>query len=368
MNDSAEFAPQLYPPFPKDTNPVIHLSTVSLSELLAGSDAEQARLFEICRTQGFFYLDFSGTKSESLVKEAEAIGRLSETVFKLPLEEKQDKEPKKPFSLLGYKLVGKTKTDDQGIPDTAEFMNVGKDDILDTPHHIPTTPPAIVFESANRAMLASFVVGCHGVGLDIMSVLATKMDLPKDVFSHSNRLKAPCDSHCRMIRGPSRRSTDLPEIQTPGHTDFGTITILFNWLGGLQVWSEPSRGNFHKQFEGDQPEGAAGQWLWVKPKPGHAIVNLGDAAVRFTGGILCSARHRVVPAPGEQGLWPRYSVVYFIRPNDEVVMKRLQGGMVPPLPEGEEEEELTAAQHQQKKFRAMQEGARAVNTAKTDRN
>lgn len=105
MDDSTEFVPQLYPPFPEDTNPLIHLSTISLSKLLAGSDAEQARLFEICRTQGFFYLDFSGTKSEFLVKEAEAIGRLSETVFKLPLGEKQDKEPKKPFSLLGFVTV-----------------------------------------------------------------------------------------------------------------------------------------------------------------------------------------------------------------------------------------------------------------------
>lgn len=59
----------------------------------------------------------------------------------------------------------------------------------------------------------------------------------------------------------------------------------------------------------------------MKPLPGHAIINLGDAVVKFTNGNLKSAKHRVVPAPGEQGLLDRYSVVYFVRPCDNVRME-----------------------------------------------
>ena len=104
-----------------------------------------------------------------------------------------------------------------------------------------------------------------------------------------------------------------------------------NWLGGLQVWSTSSRklGSLEPDSEGS--------WLWVKPKPGCAIVNLGDAAVKFTNGVLCSGRHRVVPAPAEQGKWARYSIVYFVRPLDHARLKTLKGEGVPPADDQDEE-------------------------------
>lgn len=104
-----------------------------------------------------------------------------------------------------------------------------------------------------------------------------------------------------------------------------------NWLGGLQVWSSSSRQP--GKLEPDVP----GEWLWVKPKRNCAIVNLGDAAVKFTNGVLCSGRHRVVPAPADQGLSVRYSVVYFVRPNDQARLKTLHGDGIPPASDQNEE-------------------------------
>jgi len=43
--------------------------------------------------------------------------------------------------------------------------------------------------------------------------------------------------------------------------------------------------------------------------------------VKFTNGVLKSAKHRVVPSPGEQQGLDRYSVVYFVRPCNESLMK-----------------------------------------------
>lgn len=43
--------------------------------------------------------------------------------------------------------------------------------------------------------------------------------------------------------------------------------------------------------------------------------------VKFTNGALKSAKHRVVPVPGEQGRQDRYSVVYFVRPHNDALMK-----------------------------------------------
>ena len=43
--------------------------------------------------------------------------------------------------------------------------------------------------------------------------------------------------------------------------------------------------------------------------------------VKFTNGALKSAKHRVVPSPGEQQPLDRYSVVYFVRPCNDSLMK-----------------------------------------------
>ena len=109
-----------------------------------------------------------------------------------------------------------------------------------------------------------------------------------------------------------------------------------NWLGGLQVWSDSARSA--GPLEPDTP----GHWLWVKPKSGCAIVNLGDAAVKFTNGVLCSGRHRVIPSPGEQGKWPRYSIVYFVRPEDDCQLKVLKGHGIPELDGGKEDAGMNA--------------------------
>ena len=107
------------------------------------------------------------------------------------------------------------------------------------------------------------------------------------------------------------------------HTDFGTLTILFNRLGGLQVLP---------------PE--EDEWLYVQPIPGHAIVNLGDALTKFSHRLLRSNIHRVVAPPGKQAELTRYSLVYFSRPQDDVLLKTLESSVIPPLMDGEVEEEV----------------------------
>lgn len=230
---------------------------------------------------------------------------------------------------------------------------------MDIPGRVPTDLPAMLLKEPNRSLLSRFQGLAHATGTDILSALATSLGLSPDVFGEMHRLDRPTDSHARVLRGPARKSADNLEIQTPGHTDFGSITLLFNWLGGLQIWSQPNHGeNFDNSLGSDLgPESNRhGQWLWVKPKPRHAIINLGDCTVKHTGGILCAGRHRVLPAPGEQRRYPRYSVVYFVRPADDHIVQRLSGGEIPLLKDGEEEEKLTANQWATKQFKGLVEG------------
>jgi len=67
------------------------------------------------------------------------------------------------------------------------------------------------------------------------------------------------------------------------------------------------------------------RWTYVRPLPNHAIINLGDALVKFSAAILRSNIHRVVSPPGLQAETTRYSLVYFSRPEDDVLLRPLWG-------------------------------------------
>jgi len=166
------------------------------------------------------------------------------------------------------------------------------------------TYPEILLDE--KPLFKEFTKDAHECGMLVLRTLATQFNLPKETFVDLNTFTKPSGDHCRLTHKIPHGS-DAKAVGLPSHTDFGSITILFNWLGGLQI---ESRHPDH-----------LGRWEFVKPMPGHAVINLGDAMVKFTNGALKSAKHRVVPSPGEQAELDRYSVVYFVRPCNESLMK-----------------------------------------------
>lgn len=97
------------------------------------------------------------------------------------------------------------------------------------------------------------------------------------------------------------------QLSLLSHTDFGTVTLLFNILGGLQIQRPDARDS-------------EDHWEFVKPEPGCAVVNLGDALVTFSNGIVRSNLHRVTYAPGEQAFHDRYSFAFLSRPTDDALL------------------------------------------------
>ena len=163
----------------------------------------------------------------------------------------------------------------------------------------------------NVDLILRYVNENNTVLMTLFDSLTTAMNLPDtSSFASRHRLGIRSGCHVRFIRTPTptteNRGTALGE-----HTDFGSLTILFNRIGGLQVL-----------LPGTQ------DWVYVKPVPGCAIINLGDAMVKFSAGLLRSNLHRVVSPPGRQSELVRYSLVYFCRPEHDVVLKRLKGGDV----------------------------------------
>jgi isopenicillin N synthase-like dioxygenase len=93
------------------------------------------------------------------------------------------------------------------------------------------------------------------------------------------------------------------------HTDAGTITLLLTQQWGLQILDPQTR-----------------EWQYVEPKPGFAIVNVGDSLRFLSAKRLSSAVHRVLPQ--EDTLREdRFSICYFLRPNDDVLFPDQDGKM-----------------------------------------
>ena len=167
----------------------------------------------------------------------------------------------------------------------------------------------------------------------VIDLLSARLPLREQVVKEGglgalHRLDAASGDQIRFVRAPPQ------EVSTKGvalgeHTDFGSVTVLFNRLGGLQVrlpsGLEPVAPEKEGMSEAEKNLCEAG-WCYVRPLPGHAIVNLGDALVKFSSGAVRSNVHRVVAPPGRQGEEERWSLVYFCRPEDEVLLKSLVEG------------------------------------------
>lgn len=222
---ASEFTPDAYPEFPAGL-PTVELETISLRKLLDGNAAEQDRLFAVCRGRGFFYLELAGTDpGAALTQGAEDLARLGAEVFALPLEEKMKycgSQARSSRAIFGYKYAGATLADKaSGVRDTAEFFNVSKDDMLAAaPAAMEREWPAPILE--RRDLFRRYVTAAHGVGMLLLGLLVERLGIePREIWNR-HRLAEKAGDHVRITRGPPRDTDEMPEIQTPSHTDFGT--------------------------------------------------------------------------------------------------------------------------------------------------
>jgi isopenicillin N synthase-like dioxygenase len=169
--------------------------------------------------------------------------------------------------------------------------------------------PEIVNE--NRTLLRLYVRAAHAILSTLLNSIGDSLRLPHGLLANMHRISAVGTDQMRLTRinPPHAAHGGIPE-----HRDASSMTLLFNRQSGLQIL----------------PSGEGSQWSYVRPMPSHAIVNLGDAMVTFTNGLLRSNPHRVVAPYGKEVEQTRYSLVYFMRPENTATMKRLEGSdMIP---------------------------------------
>ncbi|GAM84982.1 hypothetical protein ANO11243_029850 [Dothideomycetidae sp. 11243] len=242
----------------------------------------------------------------------------SNKFFNLPLHIKQKaKHPEAPNPHRGYSGVGQEKISaitgfekgersevraaelreswDQGPADDELYANRWMPD-EDLPGY--------------RSFMESFFVECQTLHQSLLQCIATGLSLPSDELSSRC---AKCSAELRLNHYPATPASSLASgaCRISPHSDFGTITLLFqDSVGGLQVEDQQNPGVF----------------LPVEPDDVHEmIINVGDCLSRWTDGRLRSVNHRVVsptrlPGDADVMIPERHSLAYFGKPSrDEVV-------------------------------------------------
>lgn len=164
--------------------------------------------------------------------------------------------------------------------------------------------------------MESFYTHCQTLHLSLLSAIALSLSLEPTFFIPRCGTNS---SELRLNHYPAAKASLLEngeKMRISSHTDFGTITLLFqDEVGGLEVESQERDGVYIPVLPS-----AAGRDM---------IVNVGDCLQRWTNDRLRSANHRVTLPVGMKDssaistvveVPDRYSIAYFGKPDREALV------------------------------------------------
>ncbi|KAK8253660.1 hypothetical protein IWZ00DRAFT_522793 [Phyllosticta capitalensis] len=250
---------------------------------------------------GFFYVKNFGISQEEVDRQF-ALGR---EFYDLPLEEKLKYHNIKDLEsgeYNGYRPSGlRNRLTDDGIMDNIQVYNLPK---FDGFHK--RAQPAVLQE--NIAEIETFSRKCHDLVVNkLLRLFAILLELPdEEQLVRDHVYDDRGEDHLRYMHYSARTPEEnrrIGELYAPGHTDLGSITLLFRQpVAALQILNNQ------------------GQWKWVRPQDETITINICDALSALTGGFLKSSVHRVHAPPDDQAHVDRLGVLYFARPNNHVVL------------------------------------------------
>ncbi|PLB43999.1 iron/ascorbate family oxidoreductase [Aspergillus steynii IBT 23096] len=254
------------------------------------------------RYVGFFYVKNFNISQEEIDRQF-ALGR---EFYALPNEEKlrfHNQQDLDRGEYNGYRPAGQRNLGN-GLKDNAQVYNIPKFD----GHHPRQHPPVL---GDNLAEIEAFSRKCHSEVVEkLLRLFAILLELPdEDQLVRDHQYDVKGEDHLRYMHYEARNSEDNKKVgglYIPGHTDLGTVTLLFRQpVAALQILN------------------SEGQWKWVRPQNGTITINTCDALTALTGGLIKSSIHRVHAPPPDQAHVDRLGVLYFARPNNHVVLDPL---------------------------------------------
>ncbi|KAI1080377.1 Clavaminate synthase-like protein [Whalleya microplaca] len=276
---------------------------LSLYDQPGGKQELVKQLDHAVRNVGFFYVKNFNISQEEVDRQF-ALGR---EFYNLPLEEKlkfhnaRDLESGEynGYRPAGHRILG------NGIKDNVQVYNIPKFDGF----HARKQPKVL---QDHIQEIETFSRKCHEeVVLKLLRLFAILLELPsEDQLVRLHQYDARGEDHLRYMHYAARPAEEnklVGDLYSPGHTDLGTVTLLFRQpVCALQILNNE------------------GNWKWVKPQDGTITINTCDALTALTGGLIKSSIHRVHAPPQDQAHIDRLGVLYFARPNNDVVLDPIQ--------------------------------------------
>ncbi|KAI5818848.1 hypothetical protein BZA77DRAFT_243354 [Pyronema omphalodes] len=299
----------------------LFIPIIDFDLFLHGTEADKAAVvagvFSGFKNAGFIYLKNHGIPTSTI----SSVFTSSKSFFSRPQEEKDALSWLTPESNRGYVSPGREKTTQstdpdeiaalrENTPDLKESFEIGRDNhpvlLNNWPAEEATSEPSF------RQTMTSFYAACQSIHIQVMRCIALGLGLEEEYF---DSFIDAADNNLRLLHYPptpvSVFKNNVGQVRAGKHTDYGTITLLFqDTSGGLQVMS---------------PQGT---WVNVKPTEDTIVVNAGDLLARWSNKKIMSTEHQVVEPPNEpeDGWHPaRYSCVYFCNPNSEATIEALPG-------------------------------------------
>lgn len=279
-------------------------------------------LTDACRRVGFVYIVNHGVPS-TLLEEA---FDWSKKLFDLPEEKKMlAPHPPGPSVHRGYSWPGLEKVSqdiikegdenqNRKILDVKESYEIGSEDFELQPN---VWLPDDVLPGFRRFM-TEFYWKCFEAAKELLRALAIGIDLEDEDFFL--RYHSGVNNQLRLLHYPPIEAEKLSSNEVarmPAHSDWGTITMLFqDDCGGLQVEHPDKPGHF----------------VDATPMKNALVVNVGDLLMRWSNDYLKSTLHRVtlppiqdkkLPVNGKSMTRPRYSIPYFVSPDPKVIVECL---------------------------------------------
>ncbi|KAG8631941.1 hypothetical protein KVT40_001081 [Elsinoe batatas] len=300
-------------PFPADV-PSIVLPSVSLAKLLSRDKDEAFKVTEVM-----------GSTCIQLYKDILAVARFAGQTFKkVPVPEKQAYKRRDGSAVLdkGYTTALGTFEDD-GTPVAHETLNIPAFELFDD--SAAATLPSWLVEQ--QALFKRIFERAFEITHLILEAFQTALQVSGRDMLDSHNLTASSGHTIRLLHYTANTYGKVKGLPTlSAHRDWTSLTLVFNWLGGLQIPKDNARWLSPDTIHDED-------WDWVRPVHGTAIVNAGEALQYLTGGKIKSGLHRVVPPPAPQDQVDRYAVFVGLRPRNDWPMLPYKSDLIEPSTE-----------------------------------
>ncbi|OAA37397.1 Oxoglutarate/iron-dependent oxygenase [Metarhizium rileyi] len=271
-------------------------------------------LVDCLRSLGFVKIRNHGISGE----EIEKVFVMNKLFFSLPQAAKAkaahppEANPHRGYSYVGQEKLSRVKDYEKGkrsivdVYDIKESYDQGPAVDKLYPNRWPDKQDIPGF----RVVMEKFYERCHQVHQDVLRAIATGFDLSPSFLTD---LCCENTSELRLNHYPGVHPSSLRKgaKRISEHTDFGTVTLLFqDSVGGLEIEDQNSPGTYFPVSS---------------ERKSDMIVNVGDCIQRWTNDKILSTSHRVVlPEDRDALIKDRYSVAYFGKPSRSQLVSPLR--------------------------------------------